>query len=162
MTSSEPVLKALSDAGIKYEHYTHQPIISSADRFPLKLDFNAKVCKNLLVTTRNEARFLLCMLPCEKEADLKALRSAFSTSRLCFASNEVLARLLDQVPGSVGVLSIINDKTRTCEIVLDGSLRCAERIAMHPGVHTETVVISGADLELFVKRQGFSLTFFDF
>ena len=126
------------------------------------LSFDAVVCKNLLVTTRTESRFLLCMLPCEKEADLKRMRTVFGTSRLCFASEEALARILDQKPGSVGVLSIINDKTRTCEVVLDQSLRSAPRVAMHPGVNTETVVMTGEDLCRFVRSEGRNPIFFEF
>ncbi len=162
MKDSSAVLEALKNAGVSYEHYTHAPVVSAVDRYPMDLSFGAVVCKNLLVTTRNESRFLLCMLPCEKEADLKRMRTVFGTSRLCFASEEALARILDQKPGSVGVLSIINDKTRTCEVVLDTSLRDAPRIAMHPGVNTETVVMTGEDLCRFVRSEGRSPIFFEF
>ena len=162
MENSKAVLNALSEAGIPFEHYVHAPVISASDRYKLNLDFGAVVCKNLLVTTRNESRFLLCMLPCEKEADLKKMREAFNTSRLCFASCDALKRILDQVPGSVGVLSIINDRSHLCEVVLDESLRNAERVAMHPGVNTETVVLKGADLSLFVRSNLFKLTFYSF
>ncbi len=162
MENSAAVLDALKKLDIPFEHYTHVPVVSAADRYPLGLDYGAVVCKNLLVTTRNESRFLLCMLPCEKEADLKEMRTAFLTSRLCFASEEALKRILDQKPGSVGVLSIINDRSRVCEVVLDSSLKDAPRIAMHPGVNTETVVLSGEDLARFVRASAFKLTYFSF
>jgi hypothetical protein len=162
MESSDKILDALNNAEIKYEHYTHSPVLSVLDRPAMGLDFGGVVCKNLLVTTRNEARFLLCMLPAEKEADLKAMRSSFGTSRLCFASTDALSRLLDQVPGSVGVLSVINDNSGQVEIVLDSSLENAPRIAMHPGVNTETVVMSGEQLSRFINTWGKKLHYFDF
>ena len=162
MESSKKILDALNSAQIKYEHYTHAPVISALDRYPMELSFDAVVCKNLLVTTRNEARFLLCMFPAQKEADLKAMRSGFGTSRLCFASVDALSRLLDQKPGSVGVLSVINDNSGQVEIVLDSSLENAPRIAMHPGVNTETVVMSGEQLSRFINTWGKKLHYFDF
>ncbi len=162
MESSKKILNALNAAKIKYEHYTHAPVIDVLDRYPMNLSFNGCVCKNLLVTTRNEARFLLCMLPAEKEADLKAMRDRFKTARLCFASTDALSRLLDQVPGSVGVLSVINDLTETVEVVLDSSLENAPRIAMHPGVNNETVVMSGAELARFIAENRKVLHYFDF
>ena len=162
MENSKKILDALLSAGIKYEHYTHRALTNVLDRKPLGLDYGGYTCKNLLITTRNEARFLLCMLPAEKEADLKAMRDRFQTARLCFASDEALLRLLDQVKGSVGVLSAINDPGNTVEIVLDSELKNAGRIAMHPGVITETVVLSGSELERFVLGLGKSLHYFDF
>ena len=162
MENSKKILDALHSAGITYEHYTHAPLTNVLDRKPLGLDYGGYVCKNLLITTRNEARFLLCMLPADKEADLKAMRDRFQTARLCFASDEALLRLLDQVKGSVGVLSAINDTGNICEIVLDSELKDAQRIAMHPGVITETVVLSGSELERFVLGLGKKLHYFDF
>ena len=162
MENSKKILDALHSAGITYEHYTHAPLTNVLDRKPLGLDYGGYVCKNLLITTRNEARFFLCMLPADKEADLKAMRDRFQTARLCFASDEALLRLLDQVKGSVGVLSAINDPGNTVEIVLDSALKDAPRIAMHPGVITETVVLSGSELERFVLGLGKKLHYFDF
>ena len=162
MENSKKILDALNQANTTYEHHTHLPLTNVQDRKPLGLDYGGCVCKNLLITTRNEARFLLCMLPAEKEADLKAMRDHFKTARLCFASDEALARLLDQKKGSVGVLSTVNDDSHTVEIVLDSSLKDAPRIAMHPGVITETVVLSGAELERFILLQNRKLHYFDF
>lgn len=162
MESSKKILDALDSLRIKYEHYTHAPVIDVLERFSMNLSFDGCVCKNLLITTRNEARFLLCMLPAEKDADLKAMRDQFKTARLCFAGTYALARLLDQVPGSVGVLSVINDTSGVVEIVLDSSLENAPRIAMHPGVNTETVVMSGQELARFIGENGRVLHYFDF
>ncbi|MBQ2866170.1 MAG: hypothetical protein IJE90_06625 [Clostridia bacterium] len=162
MESSKIIIDSLKDSDIKFEHYTHPPLTNVLERKPLGLDYGGYVCKNLLITTRNEARFLLCMLPAEKEADLKAMRDHFHTARLCFASDDALLRLLDQVKGSVGVLSAINDVGNVCEIVLDSALKDAERIAMHPGVITETVVLSGAELEKFLTQQNKTVHYFDF
>ena len=162
MENSSKILAALNGLGIKYEHHTHSPLTNVLDRKALGLDYGGAVCKNLLITTRNEARFLLCMLPADKDADLKAMRDRFGTARLCFASEDALLRLLDQKPGSVGVLSVINDQSSKVEVVLDTSLKDAPLIAMHPGVITETVVMPGQELVRFIEAQGRALHFFDF
>lgn len=162
MDNSKKIIDALQNTNISFEHHTHEPLHNVLDRQPLGLDFGGRVCKNLLITTRNEARFLLCMLPAHKEADLKAMRDHFHTARLCFANDEALLRLLDQKKGSVGVLSVINDPSDTVEVVLDSELKDAPKIAMHPGVITETVVLSGAELERFVLVHNKKLHYFDF
>jgi len=156
------VLDHFHQMDIAFEHYTHAAIQSAADRYTLDLAFNACVCKNLLVTTRTESRFFLVMLPVEKSADLKALRDAFGTSRLCFASDETLYRLLGEQSGSVGVSGLLRDRQKRVEVILDVSLRQQQRIAMHPGDNTQTVVISFSDLQRWIQYWGNPLHFFDF
>ena len=156
------VLQRLESLCIPFEHYEHEPVASSADRFPLDLVFGAQVCKNLLVCTRNESRFLLLMFPFEKNADLKALRAAFGTSRLCFAPDRALFSLLGQAPGNVGVCGVINDSARLVEVVFDTSLKNTPRVATHPGSNSQTIVLEFAGLEKYARTWGSTVHFFDF
>lgn len=148
--------------GAEYQRFSHPPVPTATARFDMGLDFNAQVCKNLLVTTRNESRFLLLMLPAEKDADLKALRAAVGSTRLGFAGEGPLMRLLGQTPGSVGVCGIINDTARLVEVVFDVSLRGLPRVAAHPGDNTQTIVTAFENFESYVHRHGNKIIYFDF
>ena len=162
LASRDEILARLDGLGIAYEHYTHVPVMAAADRYPLELGFGAQVCKNLLVAPRNESRFLLVMIPFEKSVDLKALRDAFGTARLQFAPAHRLAELLDQQQGAVGVCGVIHDREKRIEVVFDAALRDRPRIAMHPGVNTETVVMPFAELERYVRANGTKVWFYEF
>ena len=162
MSSREDILARLDALGISYEHHTHAPVASAADRFPMGLDFGAQVCKNLLVSPRNESAFFLLMLPYDKTADLRALRDALGTARLQFAQPGRLAQLLEQESGTVGVCGIIHDREKRIRVVFDTALRGKERIAMHPGDNRETVILSFADLEKYVRSCGCEPLFYDF
>ncbi len=159
---SEAVLQHLSQLEIEFELYSHAPVAVAADRYPMDLVFGAQVCKNLLITTRNENRFLLIMIPFEKNVDLKVLRDAFSTSRLCFASDQALYRLLGQESGAVGVCGVINDKEQTVEVVFDSALQGMERVAMHPCVNDKTIVMPFESLLNYVRSCGNTVHFHDF
>lgn len=162
MSSREDILARLDSLGISYEHYVHAPVGSAADRFPMGVDFGAQVCKNLLVSPRNESQFFLLMLPYDKSADLKALRDAVGTGRLQFAPAGRLEQLLEQQQGTVGVCGVIHDREKRIKIVFDRSLYGLPRIAMHPGVNTETVVLSFADLEKYIRSCGTEILYFQF
>jgi Uncharacterized conserved protein len=162
MSSRDEIMARLSELGIQYEHYTHEPVQAAADRYSLDLAFDARVCKNLLVATRSESRFLLLMIPFEKSVDLKGLRDAFKTSRLQFAPEARLAELLNQEQGTVGVCGVIHDCEKCIEVVFDTSLRENARIAMHPGVNTETVVMSFSELERYVRSCGTKVWIYEF
>lgn len=162
MSSRDEIMTRLSELGIQYEHYTHEPVKGVSDRFSLGLTFDARVCKNLLVSPRNESRFLLLMVPFEKPVDLKGVRDEFKTSRLQFAPEARLAELLNQKQGTVGVCGVIHDIGNCIEVVFDTSLQDNARIAMHPGVNTETVVMSFPDLERYVHSCGTKIWYYGF
>ncbi len=162
MSSREDILARLELLGIPYEHYTHPPVASAADRFPMDAVYGAQVCKNLLVAPRNESAYFLLMLPWDKSADLKALRDAVGTGRLQFAPQGRLGELLEQKQGTVGVCGVIHDREHRIKVVFDLSLRGKERVAMHPGVNTETIVMAFSDLEKYVRSCGTEVLFFDF
>ena len=156
------ILSALEQSGVVFECREHAPIASAGDRISMGLTFGARVCKNLLVTTRNESRFILVMCPFEKNVDLKALRAAMGTSRLCFASEARLLEKLGERPGSVSVLGVITDRAREVEVVFDLSLKDEPLLAMHPGDNAKSVLMSFAELEKLVRRCGNPIFFFDF
>lgn len=156
------ILAALEQSGAEFSCRRHAPLSSAAERVTKGLTFGARVCKNLLVTTRTESRFILVMCPFEKEVDLKALRTAMGTSRLCFASEERLLEKLGERPGSVSVLGVINDRTHEVEVVFDLSLKNEPLLAMHPADNSMSVLMSFSALERFVRRCGNPIFFFDF
>lgn len=162
MSSREDILARMDALGIRYEHYTHPPVASAADRFPMGVDYGAQVCKNLLVSPRNESRFFLLMLPYDCSADLKRLRDAVGTGRLQFAPTGRLEQLLEQKQGTVGVCGVIHDREKRITIVFDRALYGLPRIAMHPGVNTETIVLSFADLERYLHSCKTEILYFDF
>ena len=62
----------------------------------------------------------------------------------------------------MGVCGIIHDREKRIRVVFDTALRGKERIAMHPGDTRETVILSCADLEKYVRSCGSEPLFYDF
>ena len=62
----------------------------------------------------------------------------------------------------MGVCGVIHDREHRIKVVFDLSLRGKERVAMHPGVNTETIVMAFSDLEKYVRSCGTEVLFFDF
>jgi Ala-tRNA(Pro) deacylase len=74
--------------------------------------------------------------------------------RLSFGSPDRLARELGLSPGAVSPLGLINNTDKTLQVVVDSSLRHAERLIFHPNVNTASITISGDDLERFLAWSG--------
>ena len=155
---TERILSRLDELGIEYQLHEHPPVAKALDRFELALDFGARVCKNLFLTTRNEGRFYVLMLEADKTADLKRLARAIGSSRLCFASDERLFELMGQRPGMVSPLGVIEDRERRVTVLLDAGLR-GGRICVHPSDNTKTLVMELADMERYVRSSGHEIIF---
>ena len=162
MTVREELAARLEQLGLPYELHTHAPVPASTDRYPMGLTFDAVVCKNLLLTVRNKSRYYLVMMPAEKSADLRAAARALGSSRLCFAEEEEALELLGEGKGVVGPSGLIRDREHKVKMVFDESLRDQPRVAMHPGVNTETMVMRFDDLAAFVRENGNEVLFYNF
>ena len=49
---------------------------------------------------------------------------------------------------------IVNDETKAVEVILDKDLFKEEKIGVHPGVNTATVIITPNDLEKYIRENG--------
>ena len=162
MSVRDEILARLDSLGLPYELHSHAPVPASTDRYPMGLTFDAVVCKNLLLTVRNKSRYYLVMMPAEKSADLRAAARALGSARLCFAEEEDALRLLGESKGVVGPSGLVRDADHVVRMVFDGALRDRPRVAMHPGVNTETLVMTFDDLAAFVRACGNEVLFYDF
>ena len=162
MEVRDEILARLDGLGLRYELYSHAPVPASTDRYPMGLTYDAVVCKNLLLTVRNKSRCYLVMMPAEKSADLRAAARAWGSARLCFAEEEEAVQLLGEGKGVVGPSGLVRDTEHKVRMVFDESLRDQPRVAMHPGVNTETLVMHFRDLLAFVEHNGNEVLFYNF
>ncbi len=98
----EKILHTLKEKGVDFEEYHHEALDNVLQREEKDLCFDAKICKNLFVTTRKRDRVFLVMVEAHKKADLHRLAQALGTTHLGFAPQELLAERLGQKPGAVG------------------------------------------------------------
>lgn len=154
MEEKEKIFGILNQKGVPFEHYQHEALGNVMERVEKNLCFDAVICKNLFVTTRKHDRVFLVMLRAEKRADLHEFAKKMGTTHLGFAPPELLAQMLHQKPGSVGPLGILSDEQGRVEVFFDESLKGSPRVAMHPSVNTDTVVLAFDDLEKLIRENG--------
>ncbi len=107
---------------------------------------NAKICKNLLLCNRQETVFYMLLIPGDMPFKTKYLSSQINSSRLSFASGEHMEKLLNVSPGSLTVLSLMYDKSKTVNLLIEKNVFNDEFFACHPCVNTATVRFSTKDL----------------
>lgn len=152
----EKILEKLDSLGIKYELVEHKAVYNMEEMDALGSETfkGAEICKNLFLRDQKGKRHFLVTLKEEKQANLSEIAKNCFATKLSFASEERLKKYLDLTPGAVTPLAIINDKEKAVEVILDKDLLKAEKIGVHPGVNTATVILSPSDLEKYIKENG--------
>ena len=104
------------------------------------------ICKNLFLCNRQKTQFYLLMMEGDKVFKTKDLSKQLGVSRLSFASDEDLQRLLGVRPGSVTVLGLMHDPDNQVQLVMDKPIYDGAYVSCHPCISTSTVSISRSDL----------------
>ena len=110
--------------------------------------------KNLFLKAKAEDRYYLVVTTHDARVDLHSLRKLLDVRKLSFATAEEMKALLGIDPGSVTIMSLLNDSSKRVTPVIDSVLWNAEETQHHPLVNTSTIVLSNAGLRTFLKSVG--------
>ena len=138
---------ALLDAlGIEYFRVDHDYADTIELCHEVEKLLGCEICKNLLLTNRQQTALYLLLMPGEKPFKTKILSKQLGISRLSFASDAQMLRSLDLTPGSVSVLGLMNDTAGAVQLVIDRELTEAADFGCHPCINSSTLRIRTADL----------------
>jgi Ala-tRNA(Pro) deacylase len=129
----EPMAQVLSflDAhGISFDLRPHAPVFTMADCAALGLP--APHCKNLLLCNRAGMAHTLLLLPAQKPFRTREASQVLGCSRLSFAGEEAVRRLLHTVPGAVSPMGLIFPEAAGVRLACDRDLLALPKIAFHP------------------------------
>jgi Ala-tRNA(Pro) deacylase len=150
----ERLLATLGALGIVTERYEHPAVFTVDEAVEHWAGIDATHCKNLFLRNKKGNRHYLVVLEHRKSADLRRLAEQVGDDRLSFASPERLQAHLGLTPGAVSPFGLVNDASRSVQVVVDADLRDAAKVAFHPNVNTATLVISGKDFARFLESTG--------
>ncbi len=135
------VLEFLNQHQIKYQLFKHPPVFTVEEGKHQKQNLPGVHTKNLFLRNKEKSRFFLYSLIAEKRADLKQLANQLQTSRLSFASPDLLWEYLRLKPGSVSPFGLLHDFQQRVEFIISSDLWQAELLGFHPNRNTATLVL---------------------
>ena len=136
----------LDSLGIEYERIDHEEAMTMEVCEAIDIALGATICKNLLLTNRQETDFYLLMIPGDKKFKTKDITSQIGSARLSFASGEYMERFLDITPGSLSILGLMNDKEKKVRLLIDEDVLAGEYIGCHPCINTSSLKIKTSDM----------------
>ena len=142
----EGCYELLDSLGLEYWRVDHEHAPSIEDCHEVEKVLGALICKNLFLTNRQQTEVYLLMMPGEKPFKTKLLSKQIGTTRLSFATEEMMEKLLGVTPGSVSVLGLMNDKNLTVRLIIDEDLLKDEFIGCHPCMNSSTLKLKTQDV----------------
>lgn len=158
----EPALYALLDElGLAYHTEEHRAVFTVADGTDVKAKLPGGHSKNLFLKDKSGAFILISALG-DTEIRLNQLHKRIGTKRLSFGKPDALLEVLDVVPGSVTVFSVLNDTDIKVRLVLDKALFTHDAVWFHPMRNTASTRMAPQDIVTFAKATGHAPTLIDF
>lgn len=136
----------LASLGIGYQRADHDAAATIEACHDVEKLLGCEICKNLLLTNRQQTELYLLLMPGEKPFKTKILSKQIGTARLSFGTPEQMLAVLDITPGSVSVLGLMNDRENRVNLLIDNDLLRAECFACHPCINTSTLKFSTKEL----------------
>jgi len=144
----------LNKQNLVMPRFNHPKATSCADFNRLNLNLPGAQTKNLFLRDKQGKQHFLVVVPSHLEINLTSLSIALSVNRLGLASAERLQHFLKVAPGSVSVLSLVADKDKKVQLIIDESLWNEKAIQAHTMVNTETMIVSKSNLLKFLEATG--------
>ena len=130
---------------LPYRRADHAPAATMEICREIETRLGCPICKNLLLTNRQQTDFYLLLMEGEKVFKTKYLSKSLGCARLSFATDEQMEQLLDVTPGSLSVLGLMNDPEQRVRLVIDKPVLEQAEIGFHPCMNTSTLAVSMGD-----------------
>jgi len=136
----------LDELGVEYWRVDHEHADTIEACEQVESLLGCEICKNLLLTNRQQTQVYLLLMPGKKPFKTKLLSRQIGSARLSFATAEQMLALLDITPGSVSILGLMNDKERKVRLLIDSELKTPEFFGCHPCINTSSLRLRTADV----------------
>ena len=149
------VFDTLAELGIPFERVEHDWANTMEDCKAVSAVLGVDVCKNLVLCNRQKTQFYLLCMPSGKPFHTKDLSHQLGCARLSFAPPEAMEELLRVHPGSASILSLLFDRDRRVQLVMDRETKECDYFSCHPCESTGTLKLRTKDvLEVFLPHTG--------
>ena len=135
----------LDRLGVPYRRADHEAAATMELCREIEKTLGCPICKNLLLTNRQQTDFYLLLMEGDKVFKTKFLSKALGCARLSFATDEQMEQLVDIIPGSLSVLGLLNDPEKRVRLVVDKPVLDRAEIGFHPCLNTSTLAVSMSD-----------------
>lgn len=142
----EKAYDLLEKCGVEFDRIDHETANTIEDCLEIDELFGMDICKNLFLRNSSKSQYYLLLMPGKKKFRTAEVSKQIGSSRLSFASNEDMEKMLDLTPGSVTVLGLMNDTECKVKLLIDSDVLAEPDFGCHPMINTSSIRFKTADL----------------
>lgn len=142
---AKQIYEKLDELGLAYSVIEHAPVHTISDCLEGDRRLDALTAKNYFLCTKNRKNFYLCLVRPEARLNTSDVSRQAGSSRLSFAPEEMLEKLLRTHAGAVSPMGLLFDEENQVRLLVDNALFQAERLAFHPCDNTHTLAMRAQD-----------------
>ena len=159
MDVKDRILEELARLNIAYDLISHPPAHTMEECMePMRL-LGGVMPKNLFLRPRRQEEFYLCVTRPDAAFRTSQVSRQAGASRLGFASEEELLRILLTRSGSTSPLALVFEEAKDVRLLMDEQLKEEPRLIFHPCDNSYSLAVSGADFfEKFLPATGHEVT----
>ena len=140
--SEEAVLAYLEQHGIPFSRAEHARVSAISECAVAEALLGARMPRNLFLTPRAKSAYYLLIAHPESVFRTSSVSRQVGSSRLSFADEGELERVLHTHPGAVSPLGLIFDSAKDVVLLVDERLLTEEALLFHPNENTSSVKLS--------------------
>lgn len=140
------VYSVMDELGISFERVDNDSIETMKDCEVVSNKLGAEIRKSVFVRDQKKTNFYLVIMPSNKAFNTKVFCEKIGCSRVSFASPEYINEFLGVQPGTITVMSLLNDVHKKVKVVIDRSVVDDEWFACNPGANTTHIKFKTEDL----------------
>ncbi|MEE2745382.1 MAG: prolyl-tRNA synthetase associated domain-containing protein [Pseudomonadota bacterium] len=161
MIASEKELYHCFDSlGVVARTIRHPPVFTVEDGVRHLKNVPGRQCKCLFLMDKERIPWLVTILGGSR-IDLTILRNDIGSTKLSFASPEMMSEILGVEPGSVSPFSLINNNSTKVNVILEKRMMAEKLLKLHPLHNEATTIIAPKDLIKFISEMGHKPLFLD-
>ncbi|WAW15813.1 prolyl-tRNA synthetase associated domain-containing protein [Peptostreptococcus equinus] len=153
----QKVYDKLDELGIEYSVIEHEPLFTADDLNSIKDKTEGIHCKNLFLRNAKGNKYYLYTCKDDAQVDVKGLKDKFASTRLSFASEDRLMKVLGLKTGSVNPFALANDQEKVVEFFIAKDVLNGEKLNFHPNINTKTVTIGEEDFKKYLDSIGVTM-----
>lgn len=149
----DDLMRRLDELGIETSTVEHPALFTVEQSKELRGEIPGAHSKNLFLKCKKGTLWLITALE-STQINLKRMHVLLGSGRLSFGKPDLLMEALGVEPGSVTPFSLINDREKQVNFILDSALMEHELLNFHPLENTATTSISREGLLAFIAGCG--------
>lgn len=136
----------LDSLGVEYDRIDHEAAFTMEVCEEIDKVLGGRTCKNLFLCNRQKTAFYLLLMPGDKPFKTKDLSQQIGSSRLSFAGEDDMNKILNLTPGSVTILGLMYDKEKKVRLLVDEEVLNDEYFGCHPCINTSSIKMKTSDV----------------